>query len=51
METKTVNIDFDLFKRVKIYCALNDMKLREFINGAVKKELEKKENDSDSSKI
>jgi len=38
-ETKTVNIDLDLFKKIKIYCAINDIKIRNFVSAALKNKL------------
>ncbi len=35
MKTKTVNVDEELLKKIKIYCAENDIKIREFISDAI----------------
>ena len=40
MNSKTVNIPEDLFKKIKIYCAQNDIKIKDFIIESIKKELE-----------
>jgi hypothetical protein len=39
MKTKTVNVNEDLFKKIKIYCAENDIKIREFISEAILEKL------------
>ena len=41
METKTVNIEIELFKELKIICAKNDLKIKEFVENAIKNELKK----------
>ena len=40
MKLKTVNIPIDIFKDVKITCAKKDIKIKDFIISAIKKELE-----------
>lgn len=40
MKLKTVNVPEELFKEIKIYCAQNDIKIKDFITIAIKKELE-----------
>lgn len=44
MKLKTVNIPEEIFKELKIYCAQNDIKIKDFIIIAIKKELNKDEN-------
>ena len=40
MKTKTVNIPIEIFKEIKIFCANNDIKIKDFIIKSIKKELE-----------
>ena len=40
METKTVNIEIGLFKNLKILCAKKDIKIKDFVENAIKKEIE-----------
>lgn len=38
----TVNMDEQLYKKVKVYCAINDIKIKDYIIELIKKDLEKK---------
>lgn len=40
MKTKTVNIPIEIFKEIKIFCANNDITIKDFIIKSIKKELE-----------
>ena len=40
MKLKTVNIPIEIFKEIKIFCANNDIKIKDFIIDAIKKKLE-----------
>ena len=44
MKLKTVNVPEELFKEIKIYCAQNDIKIKDFIIKSIKKELNNNEN-------
>jgi len=44
MKSKTVNIPVEIFKDVKIFCANNDLKIKDFIIESIKKELENANN-------
>lgn len=37
----TFDIDYKVYKLMKIYCANNDIKMKDFINNAIKEKLEK----------
>jgi len=39
MKSKTVNIPIEIFKEIKIFCANNDIKIKDFVIMAIKKEL------------
>lgn len=42
--TKTVNIEIELYKKIKIFCANNDLKIREFVQQSLEKKLEENDN-------
>jgi len=44
MKLKTVNVPEELFKEIKIYCAKNDIKIKDFVITSINKELNKDEN-------
>lgn len=44
MKLKTVNIPEELFKEIKIYCAKNDLKIKDFIINSIKNNLENDNN-------
>ena len=50
MNTKTINVPIDIFKEIKIYCALNDIKIRDFVISAIKKELKYDTNEKVTNK-
>ena len=37
----TFAIDYKIYKQMKIYCANNDIKMKDFINNAIKEKLGK----------
>lgn len=37
----TFDIDYKIYKQMKIFCANNDIKMKDFINNAIKEKLEK----------
>jgi len=39
MKTKTVNVEEGLFKQIKVYCALNNIKIKDFVEKALKNQL------------
>lgn len=42
--TRTINIDEILFKRIKIYCAINDIKIGDYASNILKKEMDINDN-------
>jgi len=40
IKLKTVNIPVEIFKEIRIFCANKDLKIKDFIITAIKKELE-----------
>jgi hypothetical protein len=44
MKLKTVNIPIEIFKEIKIFCANNDLKIKDFIISIIKKELKNDNN-------
>jgi hypothetical protein len=46
---KTVNIPIEIFKDVKIHCAKNDIKIKDFIMNSIKNELNKYDNNGEST--
>ena len=46
---KTVNIPIELFKEVKIFCANNDIKIRDFMIESIKNNLDKNDSNREST--
>jgi len=44
METLTVKIENDISKKVRIFCIANEIKLRDFVQEAITKELYLRQN-------
>ncbi|MCK9445508.1 hypothetical protein M0Q50_01275 [bacterium] len=42
--TRTLNVDENLFKRIKIYCAINDIKIGDYVTNILKKEMDINDN-------